>query len=130
VGVRLLVVDDDVHVQRLLKRSGEAAGYEVVQAFDGATGLVLALAGNFDLVLLDVSMPKLDGRDVLSHLKQNPSTAGVPVILFSGGGEQHARRIAYELGAEDYIDKPFTEDLLMTKIGRVIEKVRDSKPRS
>ena len=104
----------------------------MVQAFDGAAGLTLALTEKFDLVLLDISMPKLDGRDVLVQLKQNPSTADVPVLLYSGSGsyQQNDRRVGYELGAEDYVDKSFSPELLMTKIGRLIEKVRERSAQS
>lgn len=120
-----MVVDDDVDLQEVVQRAAKDAGYEVVQAFNGATGLVLAVTQKFDLILLDISMPKLDGRDVLVRLRENPSTANVPVLLFSGNNQQNDRRVAYELGADDYVDKPFSAGLLMTKIGRLIEKARE-----
>jgi DNA-binding response OmpR family regulator len=122
---RILIVDDDVDIQEVVQRAAKDAGYEVVQAFNGATGLVLAVTQKFDLILLDVSMPKLDGRDVLVRLRENPGTAQVPVLLFSGNNQQNDRRMGLELGADDYVDKPFSAGLLMTKIGRLIEKARE-----
>jgi DNA-binding response OmpR family regulator len=132
VGALILVVDDDVHVQRAVKRAAEAAGYQVVQALDGATVLALATAMNFDLILLDLALPKIDGRDVLNLLKHNPSTADVPVLLYSGSGSdpQNDRRQGYDLGAVDFIQKPFNSDMLLKKIGRLIEKARERAAQS
>jgi DNA-binding response OmpR family regulator len=119
---RILVVDDDVEVQRAVKRAAEAAGFTVVQAFDGPLGLSLATTEKLDLILLDINMPAMDGRDVLKRLKANPSTAGIPVLVYSGRNGQHDRRVALELGAEDFIDKPFAAGSLVKKIGRLVER--------
>jgi DNA-binding response OmpR family regulator len=123
-GTRILVVDDDAEIQRVLKRAGEAAGYEVVQALDGAAGLALATAEQFDLIVLDIAMPTSDGRDLLNRLKQNRNTADIPVLVYSGRDHADDRRVVYELGAENYVDKPFAAGLLIKKIGRIIEKAR------
>jgi DNA-binding response OmpR family regulator len=122
MSARILVVDDDVKLQSVIKRTAEAAGLEVVQAFDGPPGLALAAAQRFDLILLDINMPAMDGRDVLKRLKRNSSTADVPVLVYSGRDSQHDRLVALELGAADYIDKPFESGALARKIGRLIEK--------
>ncbi|MEA2697266.1 MAG: hypothetical protein QOI66_1537 [Myxococcales bacterium] len=116
----LLVVEDDETIQQLVARAAEASGLSVLQARDGATGLALALTRPVDLILLDVNMPMLDGRDVLRHLKQDPRTAGVPVLVCSGHSDQHTRRLAIELGAVDFIEKPFNATLLMSKIEHLI----------
>lgn len=122
---RILVIDDDEALQRALKRAAEAAGYDVTQAFDGGPGLELARSEAFDLVLLDVNMPHSDGRDVLSKLRSDPDTATLPVIIFSSRGDRLARLQGLELGADDYIEKPFEPALLMRKIARRIEKSRE-----
>jgi DNA-binding response OmpR family regulator len=122
---RILVVDDEVELQRSVKRAAEAAGLEVVQAFDGVAGLALATSEKFDLILLDINMPKMDGRDVLKRLKQTPATAGVPVLLYSGRTGQIDRLVGLTLGAEDYIEKPFEAAHLVDKIQRMIEKSRE-----
>jgi DNA-binding response OmpR family regulator len=122
MSARILVVDDDVKIQSLIKRSAEAAGFAVVQAFDGAPGLALATAERFDLILLDINMPAMDGRDVLKRLKENSRTTDVPVLVYSGRNSQHDRVVALELGAADYIDKPFDSGALTRKIARLIEK--------
>jgi DNA-binding response OmpR family regulator len=130
IDARILIVDDDKEVQGVLKRAAATAGYELVQAFDGSNGLALATEGKFDLIVLDIEMPALDGRDVLSRLRQNPNTANVPVLVYSGRNHQTDRRVVYELGADDHIDKPFSAALLMSKIRRMIEKARESSAKS
>lgn len=122
MGARILVIDDDVKLQSVVKRAAEAAGLEVVQAFDGPPGLAFAAADRFDLILLDINMPTMDGRDVLKRLKANSTTADVPVLVYSGRHSQHDRVVALELGAADYIEKPFESGALARKIGRLIER--------
>jgi len=121
MGRRILVVDDDVKVQSVVKRVAEAAGFQVLQAFDGPEGLALA-AEKMDLILLDIHMPTMDGRDVLKRLKEDPNTSGVPVLVYSGRESQYDRVVSLELGAADYIDKPFEPSALMRKIGHLIHK--------
>jgi two-component system, OmpR family, response regulator len=133
---RILVVDDDVELQQVLGRSAGEAGYEVRQAFDGASGLALALREQFDLIVLDIDMPKLagsgegpalDGRDLLSRLKQEPDKAGIPVLLYSGRNNPDDRRMSYELGADAFVDKPIAARHLMMKIGHMIDKAREGR---
>lgn len=125
---RLLVVDDDIHVQKTVKRAAEAAGYEVVQATDGAVGLEMATTRPFDLILLDINLPRMDGRDVLKRLKENPGTLDVPVLVYSGRADENDRRVVLELGAEDCIEKPFDLATLLRKIERLIETARNRNP--
>jgi DNA-binding response OmpR family regulator len=120
----ILVVEDDLHIQQLLTRTAHDEGFSVLQAFDGASGLGLALTRPIDLVLLDIIIPMLDGRDVLSHLKKDPRTSHLPVLVCSGRTDPHSRRVALELGAVDYIEKPFDPRTLMVKIGHLIERSR------
>lgn len=126
-GWRILVVDDDADVQKVVKRAAEAASFEVVQAFDGALGLHLATSERFDLVLLDINMPMMDGRDVLRKIKQNPTTADVPVLIYSGRIDQLDRVSGLELGADDYLEKPFDTRMLLRKISRMIEKKAEER---
>jgi CheY-like chemotaxis protein len=123
---RILVVEDDEGLQQLIRQTAERAGFEVLQAFDGAAGLALALTRSPHLILLDINMPTLDGRDVLSHLKRDPRTANVPVLVCSGRTDSHNRHLALELGAIDFVDKPFHPKELMLKIGRAIDKQREA----
>lgn len=125
-GARILVVDDDVELQRVFKRIAEGAGYQVVQAFDGGPAVALATTESFDLVLLDINMPTMDGRDVLKRLKENPHSARVPVLVYSARDSQYDRHLALELGAEDFLDKPCDPKALVRKIGRLIDRAREA----
>lgn len=125
---RLLIVDDDEGLQALLFRAAEAAGYEVVQVFDGEAALRHAAESRPDLILLDVMMPKLDGRDVLRRLKADPATARIPVIVCSARGEQSDRLVGLELGAHEYLDKPFRLDMLLRRIEYLLWKTRAEPP--
>jgi DNA-binding response OmpR family regulator len=130
MSMRLLIIDDDVAVQHALRRATEAAGFDVVQAFDGAAGLALALAERFDLIVLDVNMPLMDGRDVLRKLKQHPANETVPVLIYSGRADHLARLSGLQLGADDYIEKPFEGSEIVAKIQRLIQKRADARVES
>jgi DNA-binding response OmpR family regulator len=121
---RILIVDDDEDLQGVIGRAAEKAGYEVLHALDGHEGLALAAAGNVDLILLDINMPAMDGRDVLSRLKRDPATSTIPVLVQSGRSAQLDRHVVLELGADDFVDKPMEPRLLMAKIGRLIARAR------
>ncbi|MDR7511086.1 MAG: response regulator [Armatimonadota bacterium] len=112
----LLVVDDDEALQLMVGRLAEKHGFEVRQALDGEEALASVAERRPDLILLDIMMPRLDGRDVLRRLKADPATRDIPVIVFSARGEQSDRLLGLELGADDYVDKPFSIDLLVRKI--------------
>jgi DNA-binding response OmpR family regulator len=121
-GVRLakvLVVDDDRVIQQLLEVNLELEGYEVKRASNGDEALKLVRSFKPDVVLLDVMMPKLDGREVCRRIKGDASTADIPVIFLSARAQDMDVNSGLELGAAAYITKPFDPvDLLQT-----VEKV-------
>jgi CheY-like chemotaxis protein len=124
-GRRILFADDDPGVQRALKRLAEKNGFELVPVLAGANVYESALACAPDLIVLDIHFPDADGRDVLSRLKRDVRTAAIPVVVWSGRDPQSDRRIALDLGAEDYVEKrdPAT---LLPKIERVLLRLRDA----
>jgi DNA-binding response OmpR family regulator len=118
--LRILVAEDDASVARLYAAYAQSRGHEVLVARDGAETLVTAAAELPDLVLLDVAMPKLDGRDVLKQLKANPKTAGIPVLVVTAfGGDQYLRDLLLELGAIDVLEKPVDLQIAFLKAERV-----------
>ncbi len=119
--LKLLVADDDEDLQRAIKRVAEAAGYEVLQEFDGRLVVPMARANRPALILLDISMPGSDGRDVLQRLKEDQETTDIPVLIHSVRTEPYERRMGLELGADDYVDKPCAPALLLLRISRMIE---------
>jgi DNA-binding response OmpR family regulator len=126
-GSLILVVDDDELLQELVKIVLEGEGYAVMQALDGA-GMYKQLAlRKPDLIVLDVLLPDADGRELLSKLKQDPKTAKVPVLLWTGRYRDSEREIALDMGAEDFFEKgPPTE--LEGKIERILLRISERIP--
>jgi DNA-binding response OmpR family regulator len=123
-AARILVVDDNEDNRDVLRRRLQRQGYAVEQAADGAAALAWLAAGGFDLVLLDVLMPGLDGFEVLSRIKADAATAHVPVIMISALDDMSSIVRCIEAGAEDYLPKPFDPVLLRARIGASLEKKR------
>lgn len=125
VGRRILFADDDPTMQRALKRLADQHGFELVQVLEGGDVYASALETQPDLIVLDIHFPDADGRDVLSRLKADTRTAQIPVLVWSGRDPQSDRRIALDLGAEDYVEKRDARTLL-PKIERVLLRLRDA----
>ncbi len=119
--MRILVAEDDTAVAKLYAAYAQSRGHAVLFARDGAETLVVAASELPDLILLDVSMPKLDGRDALQQLKATPKTAGIPVLVISAfGGDQSLRDLLLELGAFDVMEKPVDLQIAFNKAERVV----------
>ncbi len=109
----VLVVDDEPGIRLLLRRYLEREGYRVVEAADGAAAMVQFAAQPIDLAVVDVMMPRLDGFELVRALR---SQSDVPVILLTGKGEESARVAGLELGADDYVTKPFSMPELVARV--------------
>ncbi|HEX9306807.1 MAG TPA: response regulator [Anaeromyxobacter sp.] len=121
--LRILVAEDDPAVARMYTAYAQSRGHEVLVAHDGAETLVTATAELPDLVMLDIAMPKLDGRDVLKQLKANPKTAWIPVLVVTAfGGDQNMRDLLLELGAFDVLEKPVDLQIAFNKAERVAQR--------
>ena len=103
----ILIVDDEEGVRKVVGRRLQRYGFEVVTADSGEEGLRMAYERQPDLVLLDIMMPKMKGRDVCAHLKANPKTQHIPVIFLTALGMADHVKGGMDLGADDYIVKPF-----------------------
>lgn len=119
---RLLVVDDNAVNRFMLCRYIQQEGHEVTQAQNGRQALALIQSGRFDLMLLDMLMPEMDGYEVLRAVKGDDRLRDVPVIVISGLDEMDSVVRCIELGAEDYLPKPFNQTLLRARIGACLEK--------
>ena len=104
----VLVVDDEQDILDLVRFRLEHDGYRVLTASDGQTGLTLAQQEHPDLCILDVMMPKLSGLEVLARLRADPATAATRVILLTARGQDADVDRGFELGAQDYVTKPFS----------------------
>lgn len=118
--MRILVVDDDVELASLLREFLQREGFEVEFAHNGAVGLETALRGGFDLVVLDVMLPGLDGFDILRRLRPQSS---VPVLMLTARGEDVDRIVGLELGADDYLAKPFNPRELVARVRAILRRM-------
>jgi sigma-B regulation protein RsbU (phosphoserine phosphatase) len=128
----VLIVDDDDDSREMLARRLRRDGYTVSMAPDGLHALALARAQQFDLILLDMIMPGLDGFQTLSQLKAHPHLKEIPVIMLSALDEESGIARCIEMGAEDYLAKPFNPVFLRARIGACLEKkrLRDTERRT
>jgi DNA-binding response OmpR family regulator len=112
--MRILVIEDEVRIQSFLARGLEAEGYTVVAAGDGREGLDLATRARWDLVVLDLLLPELNGLQVLHELQRTKPE--LPVVILSARGDVETKLRGFELGATDYVAKPFSLDELLARI--------------
>jgi two-component system phosphate regulon response regulator PhoB len=120
-----LVVDDEEDILNLLSYNLNKAGYDVLTAKDGPEALELAVKELPGLILLDIMLPNMEGTEVLKRLKADPSTLNVPVIMLTAKGEEIDRIVGFELGADDYITKPFSPRELILRVKAIIKRVDD-----
>lgn len=122
---RILVVDDEPAVTDLLAYNLRKAGYEILLAADGSEALRLARQASPDLILLDLMLPEVDGLDVCRELRK---TSNVPIIMLTARGEEIDRVVGLELGADDYVSKPFSVRELLARIKAVLRRAQTSEP--
>ena len=123
-GGRVLVVDDVEDNREVLKRHLEKQGYVVACAEDGAAALRMIAEASYDLVLLDVRMPGIDGQEVLARIKRDPLTRDLPVVMISAADELATIAACIEAGADDFLPKPFDPVILRARVGASVEKKR------
>ncbi|GIU40022.1 DNA-binding response regulator [Shewanella sairae] len=116
---RILLIDDDLGLSELLAQLLELEGFELTLAHDGQSGLDLALEQQFDLILLDVMLPKLNGFEVLRALRSKKQT---PVLMLTARGDEIDRVVGLEIGADDYLPKPFNDRELVARIRAIIRR--------
>ena len=117
---KILVVDDEIYIVHILDFSLGMEGYEVLTALDGEQAPEKARAEHPDLIVLDIMMPKLDGYETCKLLKAEAGTRDIPVILLSAKGRNVDQKIGFEVGADDYITKPFSPRELVERINALL----------
>lgn len=123
---KILLVDDDVELTALLKDILSLEGYHVVEANNGIEGLE-AITDDLDLILLDIMMPKMNGMDMLRKLRETNET---PVLMLTAKGEEIDRVIGLELGADDYLPKPFSDRELLARIRAILRRTQSKTKES
>ena len=117
---KILVVDDEPDLLELVRDTLEMAGYTVITASDGEEGLKSISEDSPDLVILDIKMPKIDGMEVLETVRKNPLLNELPIIMLTSLKGESMIKEAKEIGANDYIVKPFNQIDLLNRVKRVI----------
>jgi CheY-like chemotaxis protein len=116
----ILVVDDEQYI-RLLARRLLSDKFTVLEGSDGAEAVDMARKHKPDLILMDIMMPNVDGYNACSMIKADQSTKRIPVVMLTGIGYELNKKLAKEMGADDYITKPFTLEKLLDTIGKFLE---------
>ncbi len=119
---KILIVDDEEHIIELLKFNLINAGYKVISANNGIDALKIAKAENPKLILLDLMLPGLDGFDVCKEVKKNKETQNISIIMLTAKGEEIDKILGLELGADDYITKPFSVRELLARVKAVLRR--------
>ena len=122
---KLLIVDDEPKIREVIREYAEFNGYEVEEAADGMSAVGLCKLNHYDLVILDIMMPKLDGFSACKEIKK---IQDVPIIMLSARGEEYDKLFGFELGIDDYIVKPFSPKELMARINVVIQRRNATAP--
>ena len=123
---KILVVDDEPDVLELIEFNLKAAGFEVATAVDGAEALTKARSVQPALILLDVMLPEIDGMQVCKTLKREPATASIPIIMLTAKAAEIDRVLGLELGADDYVTKPFSPRELVLRIKGLLRRKGDA----
>jgi len=125
---KVLVVEDHRDTRELLKYNLTAAGFDVAAAEDGQFGIELAQAFKPDIILLDLMMPGVDGLEVCRQLKGDPALARIPIIMLTAKGEEVDKIVGLELGADDYVVKPFSPRELVLRIKAILRRYGAPEP--
>ena len=116
---KILVVDDEVNIRRVVREYAEFEGYEVAEAENGMEAVEMVKSEDFDLIVMDIMMPKLDGFSTCKEIKNYKT---IPVIMLSARGEEYDKLFGFELGIDDYVVKPFSPKELMARIKAVLKR--------
>ncbi|MEF3279993.1 MAG: response regulator [Elusimicrobiota bacterium] len=117
---KILIIDDEELIVKVLSLRLEGEGYEVMQSYDGNDGLDKAIKFKPDLAIVDLGLPKVDGNTICDVLKKNEKTKGIKIIILTGKKLMYDMEKAFESGADAYISKPYEFPLLLQKIKKLI----------
>lgn len=117
---RLLIVDDEDKIREVIREYAEFSGYEAEEAADGMSAIGMVKLNDYDLIIMDIMMPKLDG---FSAVKEIQKIKSIPVIMLSARGEEYDKLFGFELGIDDYVVKPFSPKELMARVNAVLSRI-------
>ena len=123
-SAKVLIIEDEEHISELVKYNLEASGYQVIAAYDGEEGLKAVFEHKPDLVILDLMLPKMDGISVCNKLRNNKETEDISIIMLTAKSSETDKIIGLEIGADDYITKPFSVRELQARIKTVLRRTK------
>ncbi len=118
---KILIVDDEQKIREVIREYSEFNGYEVEEAADGMEAVGLCRLNDYDLIIMDIMMPRLDGYSACKEIKK---AKNIPVIMLSARGEEYDKLFGFELGIDDYVVKPFSPKELMARVNAVLARSR------
>jgi len=127
---KILVVDDEKDIIELVHYNLEKEGFKVISATNGEKALQLASKEEPEVIILDLMLPGIDGLEVCRVLKRNNQTSSIPIIMLTAKGEETDIVVGLELGADDYITKPFSPRVLVARVKAVLRRMKDKKEES
>lgn len=116
---KILVVDDEENIREVIKEYAEFEGHEVDEACDGMQAVEMAKAKDYDIIIMDVMMPRLDGYSACKEIRKTSQT---PVLMLSARGEEYDKLFGFELGIDDYVVKPFSPKEVMARVNAIIKR--------
>ncbi len=122
-NLKILVVDDEVNIRNVIKEYAKFEGYEVEEAGNGMQAVEICKEKDFDIIIMDVMMPKLDG---FSAIKEIRKTKNIPVLMLSARGEEYDKLFGFEVGIDDYVVKPFSPKEVMARVAAITSRVKNN----
>ncbi|MFA5363301.1 MAG: response regulator transcription factor [Candidatus Omnitrophota bacterium] len=119
---KILIIEDDKHISKLVQYNAEKSGYDCTVVEDGEEALDVLGRQGADLIILDIMLPKMDGFEVCRVIKQNTKLKNIPIIMLTAKGEEVDRIVGLELGADDYVVKPFSPRELMLRVKAILRR--------
>lgn len=116
---KILVADDEEHIREVLKEYAEFEGHEVDEAVDGMQAIEMAKAKDYDIIIMDVMMPRLDGYSACKEIRKYKQT---PMMMLSARGEEYDKLFGFEIGIDDYVVKPFSPKEVMARINAIVKR--------
>ena len=124
----ILIVEDDKNIAKLVKYNLEKAGYQCLTTITGEEALDIAHSRSVDLMILDIMLPKMDGLEVCRNIKTDEERNHIPVIMLTAKGEEVDRVVGFELGADDYVVKPFSPRELVLRVKALLKRQSEPEP--
>ena len=118
---RILVVDDEEKIRNVIKEYAKFEGYEVKEATDGMDAVNICKDEDFDIIIMDIMMPKLDGFSAIKEIKKSKN---IPVLMLSARGEEYDKLFGFEIGIDDYVVKPFSPKEVMARVNAILNRMK------